>query len=84
MSEESIGGSVPNFHCRVLGLGAEAKDLTFLQCSIRGIIVFLCALLMVRIGSKRALAEKTAIDTLTIVIVASVLSRSINGPFAIL
>jgi uncharacterized membrane protein YcaP (DUF421 family) len=64
----------------LLGLGVEPRNLTFLQCSIRGVIVIVAGVAMVRLGSKRALAEKTAVDTLTIVIVASVLSRSINGP----
>jgi uncharacterized membrane protein YcaP (DUF421 family) len=63
----------------LLGLGVEAKDLTSLQVSLRGIIVFLATLVMVRIGSKRSLAQKTAFDAALIVIIASVLSRAING-----
>ena len=64
----------------LLGMGTEPRDLSFLHCSMRGVLVLISALVMVRLGSKRALAEKTAIDTLTIVLVASVLSRAINGP----
>lgn len=63
----------------LLGLGAEPKDLTFTQISLRGVIVFLATLLMVRLSSKRSLAEKTAFDAVLLVIVASVLSRAING-----
>jgi uncharacterized membrane protein YcaP (DUF421 family) len=63
----------------LLGLGAEPKDLTFLQISLRGIIVFLATLIMIRIGHKRSLARKTAFDAVLIVILASVLSRAING-----
>ena len=62
-----------------LGLGIEPKDLTSLQVSIRGIIVFVATLVMVRISSKRSLAEKTAFDAALIIIIASVLSRAING-----
>ena len=62
-----------------LGLGAQPKDLTFLQISLRGIIVFLATLAMIRIGHKRSLARKTAFDAVLIVILASVLSRAING-----
>src|SRR5580765_1257565 len=65
-----------------LGLGAQPKDLTFLQISLRGIIVFLATLAMIRIGDKRALARKTAFDAVLIVILASVLSRAINGSAA--
>jgi uncharacterized membrane protein YcaP (DUF421 family) len=68
-----------NFVGPLLGLGVEPKDLTFLQVSLRGIIVFLATLLMIRMGHKRSLARKTAFDAVLIVILASVLSRAING-----
>jgi uncharacterized membrane protein YcaP (DUF421 family) len=63
----------------LLGLGAEPKELTSLQVSIRGVIVFVATLIMVRLSSKRSLAEKTAFDAVLIVIIASVLARAING-----
>jgi uncharacterized membrane protein YcaP (DUF421 family) len=63
----------------LLGIGVDAKDLTFVQISLRSVIVFLAALLMVRLSSKRSLAEKTGFDAVLIVILASVLSRAING-----
>jgi uncharacterized membrane protein YcaP (DUF421 family) len=63
----------------LLGLGTEPKELTFLQVSLRGVIVFIATLVMVRLSSKRSLAEKTAFDAALIVIVASVLARAING-----
>jgi uncharacterized membrane protein YcaP (DUF421 family) len=62
-----------------LGIGIEPKDLTFLQVSVRGVIVFIAALIMVRLGSKRSLAEKTAFDAVLIVILGSMLARVING-----
>src|SRR5438105_14143223 len=71
-----------NFVGPLLGLGAEPKDLTFLQISLRGIIVFLATLAMIRMGHKRSLARKTAFDAVLIVILASVLSRAINGSSA--
>jgi uncharacterized membrane protein YcaP (DUF421 family) len=63
----------------LLGLGMEPKQLTFLQISIRGVIVFAATLVMVRISSKRSLAEKTAFDATLLIIIASVLARAING-----
>jgi uncharacterized membrane protein YcaP (DUF421 family) len=71
-----------NFVGPLLGLGAEPKDLTFVQISLRGIIVFLATLIMIRLGHKRSLARKTAFDAVLIVILASVLSRAINGSAA--
>ena len=71
-----------NFIGPLLGLGMEPKDLTFVQISLRGIIVFMATLAMIRIGHKRSLARKTAFDAVLIVILASVLSRAINGSAA--
>jgi uncharacterized membrane protein YcaP (DUF421 family) len=74
--------AIYDFCAPVLGLGLEPKDLTFVQISLRGIIVFVATLIMVRVGHKRSLARKTAFDAVLIVILASVLSRAINGSSA--
>jgi len=63
----------------LLGISTEAKELTFLQVSVRGVIVFIATLVMVRLSSKRSLAEKTAFDAVLVVIIGSMLSRAING-----
>lgn len=63
----------------LLGIGLEPKELTFLQVSIRGIIVFVVTIVTVRLASKRSLAEKTAFDAVLAVILGSVLARAING-----
>ena len=62
-----------------LGIGLEPKELTFLQVSIRGVIVFVATLIMVRLSSKRSLAEKTAFDAVLVVVIGSMLARVING-----
>jgi uncharacterized membrane protein YcaP (DUF421 family) len=66
----------------LLGLGVEPKDLTFIQISLRGIIVFLVTLTAVRIGHNRSLSRKTPFDAVLLVILAAVLSRAINGSAA--
>ena len=63
----------------LLGIGTEPKALTFLQVSVRGVIVFIATLVMMRLSSKRSLAEKTAFDAVLIVIIGSMLARAING-----
>jgi uncharacterized membrane protein YcaP (DUF421 family) len=63
----------------LLGIGTEPRALTFLQVSARGVIVFIATLIMMRLGSKRSLAEKTAFDAVLIVIIGSMLARAING-----
>src|SRR5207302_9245894 len=63
----------------LLGISTEPKELTFLQVSVRGVIVFIATLVMVRLSSKRSLAEKTAFDAALVVIIGSMLSRACNG-----
>ena len=60
----------------------EPRNLTFLQISLRGIIVFLVTLVAVRLGHKRSLSRKTPCDSVLLVILAAVLSRAINGSAA--
>jgi uncharacterized membrane protein YcaP (DUF421 family) len=59
--------------------GAEPKDLTGLQTSVRAIVVFAVTIWIVRVGEKRFLAQKTAYDAVLSFILASMLSRAING-----
>src|SRR5215831_16977971 len=63
----------------VLGLNVEPKDLTFLQISLRGIIVFFVTLMMLRLGDKRFLSKRSAFDAVLGFILASMLARAVNG-----
>jgi uncharacterized membrane protein YcaP (DUF421 family) len=71
--------TIYDFCAPILGLDLKPNELSFIQISLRGIIVFVATLIMVRLGHKRSLARKTAFDAVLIVILASVLSRAING-----
>ena len=71
-----------DFISPILGLGAEPKDLTFLQISLRGTIVLIFTLILVRLGDKRTLSKKSAFDAALLIILASVLSRAVNGSAA--
>ena len=62
-----------------LGLGLEGKELSFLQVSLRGIIVFVVALVMLRVGNRRFLAKLSAFDAILGFILASMLARAVNG-----
>lgn len=62
-----------------LGLDQEPKQLTFVQIALRGVIVFIVALIMVRLGDKRFLSRKTAFDAILGFILASMLARAVNG-----
>ena len=66
----------------VLGLNMDPKDLTFLQISLRGIIIFMAALTMLRLGDKRFLSKRSAFDAVVGFILASMLARAVNGSSA--
>jgi uncharacterized membrane protein YcaP (DUF421 family) len=66
----------------VLGLGRDATALTFIQISLRGIVVFLTAIVMLRCGDRRFLSQKTAFDAVLGFILASMLARAVNGTAA--
>jgi uncharacterized membrane protein YcaP (DUF421 family) len=74
--------AIYDFCAPILGLGVEPKDLTFIQISLRGIVVLAATLAMIRFGHKRSLARKTGFDAVLMVILASVLSRAVNGSAA--
>ena len=65
-----------------LGLGQEATALTFVQISLRGIIVFIVTLAIIRCGDRRFLSQKTAFDAVLGFILASMLARAVNGTAA--
>jgi uncharacterized membrane protein YcaP (DUF421 family) len=66
----------------ILGLDQPAEALTFTQISLRGVIVFAAALLIIRLGDRRFLSQKTAFDAVLGFILASMLARAVNGTAA--
>jgi uncharacterized membrane protein YcaP (DUF421 family) len=60
-------------------LGLEAERLAVGQMVLRAIIIYIAALVMVRIGQKRFLGRNTAFDLILGIILGSVVSRAING-----
>jgi uncharacterized membrane protein YcaP (DUF421 family) len=63
----------------LLGLDLKPEMLTFPQLICRTLIIFFVALILMRLGHKRSLAQKTAFDAAFIIIIGAVLARAING-----
>lgn len=61
----------------ILGVGEEA--LTWWQMSIRAAVVFLVALIILRIGNHRIFGKNSAFDIVLGIIYGSILSRAITG-----
>src|ERR1041384_5594080 len=71
-----------NFVAQLLGLNVEPRDLNFFQISLRGAIVLVFTLILVRLGDRRSLSKKSAFDAALLIILASVLARAVNGSAA--
>lgn len=63
----------------LLGLGLDVSDVNAFQMTLRTIIIYAFTLALVRLGSKRFLAEATAFDVIVGIMLGSVMSRAING-----
>jgi uncharacterized membrane protein YcaP (DUF421 family) len=62
-----------------LGLGEDPASRKTVQICLRGLIVFVCAIAIVRVADKRFLSRKTAFDAVLAFTLASMLARAING-----
>ena len=62
-----------------LGLGLEGKYLTAWQMSLRAVVVFAAAIVMLRIGDKRFMGKSTALDVMLGIVFGSTVSRAITG-----
>jgi uncharacterized membrane protein YcaP (DUF421 family) len=60
-------------------LGLEADRLTIMQMALRAVIVYVVALLFVRMGDKRFLGKNTAFDVAVGIMFGSVMSRAITN-----
>ena len=60
-------------------LGPDSDQITWWQMGIRGVIVFIIALALVRFGDRRIFGKNTAFDIVLGIIFGSILSRAITG-----
>jgi uncharacterized membrane protein YcaP (DUF421 family) len=72
---EQIGEAIS----RALGLELEGKDLRVGHMALRALIVFILAIIMLRIGNKRFMGKSTAFDVMLGIVFGSTVSRAITG-----
>jgi uncharacterized membrane protein YcaP (DUF421 family) len=68
----------------LLGLHLEGRDLSLVNVCLRGVIVFIVTLVMVRVADKRFLAKLAAFDVILGFLLASMMARAVNGSAAFL
>jgi len=64
---------------QALGLGLDNKELGVRHMVLRAFIVFVAAVIMLRIGDKRFMGKSTALDVMLGIVFGSIVSRAITG-----
>src|SRR5689334_18430376 len=62
----------------LLGVNREPADLNSIEMTVRTVIVYIVAIALVRIGSRRFLSQATAFDLIVAIMLGSIMSRAIN------
>jgi uncharacterized membrane protein YcaP (DUF421 family) len=63
----------------LFGLGSYAENAGPLQIALRTVLVYVAALALVRLASKRFLSEATAFDVIVGIMLGSIMSRAMDG-----
>lgn len=63
----------------MLGLGKDIAQVGLVEMVLRTVIVYVAAVVLVRLASRRLLAKPSAFDVIVAIMLGSILSRAING-----
>lgn len=76
-------GDLENILQQAFG-AADSNDITVAQMALRGVMIYIAIIVIVRLGKKRFLGRATAFDIVLAVMLGSIASRAITGNVAVL
>ena len=76
----TIAGTPKNFTMHTIyEIFGTGRDLNVLQMTCRTVVVFLAALILIRISGRRSFGLRTPLDNIITIVLGAVLSRAIVG-----
>lgn len=63
----------------IIQIFGEGKDLSVSQMCCRAVVVFIAALIMLRVTGQRTFGNKTAVDQVVMIMLGAILSRGVTG-----
>ncbi|MBK9153875.1 MAG: DUF421 domain-containing protein [Chloracidobacterium sp.] len=66
-----------------VGVGSEFDNISPVQVAVRTVVIFLIALVLIRVGKRRFMGDYTAFDILLGLIVGSVMARAVTGAISL-
>ena len=66
----------------ILKIFGEGKDLNALQMSSRGVVMFIIALILLRVSGRRSFGLRTPLDNIIVILLGAVMSRAVVGASA--
>src|ERR1700759_1572090 len=63
----------------IVSIFGDGEKLTITQMSCRGIVMFLVALVLIRISGRRSFGMRTPLDNIIVILLGAILSRGVVG-----